>query len=69
MQLDGSLGAGLMSPLISRQAQRDGGGIYGFAEFFAGKPSSQQGGVQPIQGVVNVVVDLIVSVLVYIGQR
>ena len=38
-----------MSPLISRQAQRDGGGIYGvhrFAEFFAGKPSPQQGGVQ-----------------------
>ena len=35
-----------MSPLISRQVQRDGGGIYGvhrFAEFFAGKPSSQQG--------------------------
>lgn len=50
----------------------DGGGIYGvhgFAEFFARKPSSQQEGVQPIQGVVNVFVDLIVSVLVYIGLR
>ena len=72
MQLDSSLGAGVMSPLLSRQAQRDGGGIYGvhgFAEFFAGKPSSQQEGVQPIQGVVNVFVDLIVSVLVYIGLR